>query len=156
MNLHVLLWMNMFYSILSLNSEFFLNNNIGKVYPRPYGNLTPPLSNLRRLDFKPRTFDTPKKKYFIDIDGTICETYKNDYYISTPKMNIIHYVNQLYDEGNEIHYWTARGSVSGKNWDTLTLHQLKSWNCKYDSVNIGKPHYDVWIDDKSLHVKDIL
>ena len=123
----------------------FLNNNIGKVYPRPYGKLTPVPSNLRCLD------DT-KKIYFIDIDGMICNTYKNDYTISTPKHNIIRRVNQLYDDGHAVHYWTARGSISGKNWDTLTLQQ---WNCKYDSLNIGKPHYDVWIDDKSIHIKDI-
>lgn len=155
MHLHIIVWMSMFYSILSFETDF-LNKNIGKVYPRPYGNLTPQSPSLRRLSFIPRPFDTPKKIYFVDIDGTICENYKKDYYISTPKMNIIRYVNQLYDEGNEIHYWTTRGSVSGKNWDTLTLQQLKSWNCKYDSVNIGKPHYDGWIDDKSIHVKDIV
>lgn len=143
--------MGMFPFILSLDIDInFLNNNIGKVYPRPYGNLTPVPPSLRRLDFIPRPLDKTKKKYFIDIDGTICNTYKKDYYISTPKLNAIRYVNQLYDEGNQIHYWTARGSVSGKIWDTLTLNQLKEWNCKYDTVNIGKPHYDVWIDDKSM------
>ena len=147
--------MSMFHTILSFEHNF-LNNNIGKVYPSPYGNLTPPPYSFTRLDFIPRTFTTPKQIYFIDIDGTICDTYKKDYSTSTPKMNIIHYVNQLYDDGNEIHYWTARGSVSGKNWDTLTLRQLIAWNCKYDSVNIGKPHYDVWIDDKSIHVNDIV
>ena len=53
----------------------------------------------------------------IDIDGTICtEHFDNDgkknYSKATPIKNRIKYLNELYDQGNEIHYWTARGSVT--------------------------------------------
>jgi len=63
MNLHIIVWISMFYSILSFETVL-LNKNIGKVYPRPYGNLTPQSPSLRRLDFIPRPFDTPKKNIF--------------------------------------------------------------------------------------------
>lgn len=145
-----------FFLCFTISHSFSLeNSNIGKVYPLPVGNITPKHSCLRCLTIRPRPFTKDRKKYFVDIDGTICNTYKNDYYLSTPKPSIIEYFNKLYEEGNEIHYWTARGSITGKNWDKLTIKQLKSWNCKYDTINIGKPHYDVWVDDKSINIKDI-
>ena len=96
------------------------------------------------------------KIYIIDIDGTICtqETSKSnypDYDKAKPFKNRIKKVNDLYDEGNEIHYWTARGSVSGIDHLELTTKQLKEWNCKYTSLRVGdKPHYDLWIDDKAI------
>lgn len=129
--------------------------NIGKAYPHPVGYLKPRPPTLRCLTIRPRPLNEKRKKYFIDIQGTICKSYKNDYHISAPKYDVIQYFNKLYDEGNEIHYWTARGSVSGKKWDKITVQQLKSWKCKYDSINIGKPHYDYWIDDKAINVKDL-
>ena len=53
-----------------------------------------------------------------------------------------------------MHYWTARGALSGINWDEFTVQQLESWNVKYDSINMGKPHYDVWVDDKAINARD--
>ena len=40
-----------------------------------------------------------------------------------PQGRII-YLNLLYDSGNEIHYWTARGSVTGIDRKQLTENQL--------------------------------
>ena len=93
-------------------------------------------------------------RIFVDIDETICFYdgverlgYKN----SIPNQDNISKINKLYDEGNEITYWTARGSVTGMNHLELTTSQLKSWGCKYTSLRVGdKPHYDVWIDDKAV------
>ena len=62
----------------------------------------------------------------------------------------------MYDNGHEVHYWTARGANSGKNWDKLTIKLLEAWNVKYTSINMGKPHYDVWIDDKAINAEDFL
>ena len=95
------------------------------------------------------------KKYIVDIDGTICFTEKSNYLQSIPNYNKIKILNKLYEEGNEINYWTARGAISGKNWDDFTIKQLNSWNVKYTSINMDKPHYDVWIDDKTIHVDDL-
>lgn len=85
----------------------------------------------------------------VDIDGTICTTEKRDYPNSQPIPDRIAKINWLYDHGHEIHYWTARGTTSGKDWIELTKKQLDEWGCKYHSVNVGKPDYDMWIDDKA-------
>ena len=108
---------------------------------------------FRQIAFHERTPQPNKLKYMIDIDGTICTKTDSDYVNTKPIYNNIDIFNTLYNKGNEIHYWTARGAISGKNWDELTIHQLKSWNVKYNSINMGKPHYDVWIDDKAYNVK---
>jgi hypothetical protein len=90
-------------------------------------------------------------KYIVDIDGTICNNTHGDYENAQSFVDRISYLNSLYEAGNEIHYWTARGSNSGLNWLELTVSQLKQWNVKYTSVKVGKPAYDVWIDDKAFN-----
>lgn len=93
--------------------------------------------------------------YYVDIDGTICSLVPDgDYSKVTPFMERIHRLNQLYDQGHEIHYWTARGSSSGKDWKDLTFAQLDHWGCKYTTLSLGKPSYDVWIDDKAWYSED--
>ena len=91
-------------------------------------------------------------KYIIDIDGTICTSTNGDYPNAEPYKQRIEYFNMLYEAGNEIHYWTARGSNTGKDWLELTLQQLSNWGVKYHSAKTGKPAYDVWIDDKAFNV----
>jgi len=91
-------------------------------------------------------------KYIVDIDGTICTTTNGDYANAEPYLSRITHFNMLYDAGNEIHYWTARGANSGKNWDDLTLMQLNDWGVKYTTYKSGKPAYDIWIDDKAFNV----
>jgi mannose-6-phosphate isomerase-like protein (cupin superfamily) len=99
---------------------------------------------------------TTKLKYYIDIDGTICKTPVGDYTKSVPIYERIEKVNELYDAGNTIILWTARGARSGKDYRDLTLHQLKLWGVKYTSLSVGeKPDYDVLIDDKSHNVDNI-
>ena len=102
-----------------------------------------------------RNFNKTKKVYIIDIDNTIAYTQGNDYINSEPIQHRINYFNWLYNQGHEIHYWTGRGSLSNINYDQLTKDQLNDWKVLYDSLNIGKPHYDIWFDDKAINVKDI-
>lgn len=59
-------------------------------------------------------------------------------------------INQLYEDGHTIIYWTARGSKSKKNWEELTISQLNSWGCKKHQIIFNKPSYDLFIDDKSI------
>ena len=40
-------------------------------------------------------------------------------------------LNKLFDEGNEIHYWTARGGNSGLDWTELTHKQLSEWGLNF-------------------------
>ena len=63
--------------------------------------------------------------YMVDIDGTICYTDGNKYKESKPKQARIEYLNELFDKGDEIHYWTARGAKSGIDWIEFTKEQLK-------------------------------
>jgi hypothetical protein len=92
-------------------------------------------------------------KYMVDIDGTICTTTINSNYIyAEPFVSRIKHFNDLYDQVHEIHYWTARGGNSGKDWSEVTKDQFLKWNVKYTSLNFKKPSYDIWIDDKAQHV----
>jgi hypothetical protein len=89
----------------------------------------------------------------VDIDGTICSQKhpKPDYPTAEPNLERIEKLNKLYDEGHEIHYWTARGSGSGKDWRAFTKEQLIGWGVKATSINCGKPMYDIWVDDKAIN-----
>ena len=95
------------------------------------------------------TYD--KKIYVVDIDGTICTKTNSDYFNSQPIYENIDVFNSLYRKGHEIHYWTSRGALSGKNWDKFTVYQLNSWGVEYNTINMGKPHYDLWIDDRAIN-----
>jgi hypothetical protein len=98
-------------------------------------------------------------KIFVDIDETICFYdgverlgYKN----SIPNYKNIEKINKLYDEGNEITYWTARGTVSKIDYLDLTKSQLNSWGCKYHNLSVGKkPAYDLLICDKTKRIEEI-
>lgn len=92
---------------------------------------------------------------FIDIDGTICETPDvSDYSISYPIKKNIKTANDLFKKGHKIIYWTARGTVTGKDWREVTENQLKKWKVKYHELRMGKPYYDLFIDDKNINAKD--
>ena len=109
---------------------------------------------IRKIATDNRLPNSNCKKYMIDIDGTICFTRNSDYHNSFPFQHNIDIFNKLYEKGHEVHYWTARGANSGKDWDDFTIEQLKKWNVKYTSINMDKPHYDVWIDDKAINAND--
>ena len=91
---------------------------------------------------------------YVDIDDTICY-YENDnklnYDKAIPYNNRIEKINKLYEEGNTIIYWTARGSKTGINWFNITLKQLNLWKCKFHELRMGKPYYDLFIDDKNIN-----
>jgi quercetin dioxygenase-like cupin family protein len=91
-------------------------------------------------------------KYFIDLDNTLCKTIDGDYSNSEPIVERIHRVNKLKEEGHTVVIWTARGSKSGIDYRELTVKQLTEWNIQYDELLLGKPDYDVYIDDKSFNV----
>lgn len=94
------------------------------------------------------------KVYIIDIDGTILNSPSSDYRESTPIPERIEAINKLFWQGHTIIYWTARGQQSGRDWGQFTEHQLKMFGCKYTELRMGKPHYDVWIDDKAINDKE--
>lgn len=94
---------------------------------------------------------------YIDIDDTICTLSEPlNYKSARPILEAIEKVNQLYDSGNTIIFWTARGTVSGIDWRELTEHQLRAWGVRYHELKFGKPAYDLFIDDKNINSKDWL
>ena len=89
---------------------------------------------------------------YVDIDETICKTPEDrDYGKATPIMERINIINKLYDKGDTIIYWTARGSGSGQDWLDVTKKQLVSWGVKHHDVKVGKPMYDLFICDKVMN-----
>jgi|TARA_R100000808_G_scaffold25012_1_gene60450 hypothetical protein len=92
---------------------------------------------------------------YIDIDETICESPEDrNYSLAVPIKENIEKANKLYDEGNTIVYWTARGTVSGIDWREVTLNQFEVWGVKYHELKLGKPYYDLFIDDKNMNAED--
>ena len=92
---------------------------------------------------------------FVDIDDTICWGTRQggkqpDYAAARPYPERIEKINGLFENGHEIIYWTARGTMTGKNWFKLTQKQLNDWGCKYTELRMGKPAYDLFIDDKNI------
>ena len=88
---------------------------------------------------------------YVDIDDTICISDNGlDYSKAKPMHDRIKKINDLYDKGYHITYWTARGTVTGINWEEITKKQLSKWNVKYHDLKFGKPAYDLFIDDKNI------
>ena len=93
--------------------------------------------------------------YYVDIDNTICSTEGNDYENAVPIQENIDKINKLFDEGNVVVYWTARGNTSGKDWLPFTLKQIMRWGCKLDTLLLNKPSFDIIIDDRALKIEEL-
>tara|TARA_Y100000034_G_scaffold136485_1_gene213209 strand:- start:2184 stop:2513 length:330 start_codon:yes stop_codon:yes gene_type:complete len=87
----------------------------------------------------------------VDIDGTICQNTNGKYRKAKPVHSRISRINSLYDAGHTIIYWTARGSVTGIDWEDVTRDQLERWGVKYHDLRMKKPHYDYFICDKAIN-----
>ena len=96
-------------------------------------------------------------KIFVDIDETICfYEGKRHYPDAVPNKENISKINDLYDQGHYIKYWTARGAVTGLDWKSTTKKQLEDWGCKYHELSVGeKPDYDLLICDKTKRIEEI-
>lgn len=100
--------------------------------------------------------------YCFDLDNTLCFSEGNNYMASTPNNNMIKKVNHLYDNGHTIKIFTARGmttyngSVSSvyMNMFILTSTQLNNWGIKYHELIMGKPSFDIFIDDKNITIEE--
>jgi uncharacterized HAD superfamily protein len=92
--------------------------------------------------------------YCFDIDGTICTNTDGAYDTAEPFYDRITQLNALYDDGHEIVLFTARGSQTGIDWSEVTQKQLAGWGVKHHKLLFGKPHADVFIDDKAINDKE--
>ena len=99
--------------------------------------------------------------FCFDIDNTICKTKGKNYRNAKPNKDVINLINQLFDNGHTIKMFTAR--FMGRNNDNVklahkkgynsTLRQLKKWKLKFHKLIMGKPSFDILVDDKALGFK---
>ena len=99
-------------------------------------------------------------KIYVDIDETIC-FYENEreYRLAIPHKNNISKINKLYDDGHEITYYTARGTIDKDKlpyYRDITIKQLEQWEAKHHKLILGhKPAYDLLICDKTKRIEEI-
>ena len=94
---------------------------------------------------------------YVDIDDTICyreETHLYEYNACVPFMERIQQINELYDSGYTIVYWTARGTRTGIDWRDITLKQFEKWGVKFHELKFKKPEYDLFICDKAISTNE--
>lgn len=94
------------------------------------------------------------KHFLIDIDGTICDDIKNEdshlYIIAKPIEGSIEQINQWYDEGHTITFFTAREEKDRG----VTVFWLDNHKVKYHGLIMNKPRCIneddeyVWIDNR--------
>ena len=90
------------------------------------------------------------KSYCFDLDGTLCTNTDGEYAQARPLHQRISKVNELYDQGNKILIYTARGTVTGIDWRELTQKQLDEWGIKHHELRLGKPFADIYVDDRGV------
>jgi len=87
------------------------------------------------------------KRYGIDLDGTL--TIDNngwDYANRTPNPDMIKIINGLYDEGHLITFFSSRFKIDR----AVTTKWLKKYGVKYHELILGKPKFDVYVDDINI------
>lgn len=102
-----------------------------------------------------------KKIICFDLDGVICKTKGISYKNSKPIKKNINFINLLKKKGFVIKIFTARymgrskesAILAKKKGFKLTSGQLKKWGLNYDFLIMGKPTYDLFIDDRNLFFK---
>lgn len=92
-----------------------------------------------------------KLKIFVDMDGTLTnetEGFGPEVYSQrTPNPFIIGVVNNYYDQGHDITIYTARYHQDRE----VTAEWLNKYGVKYHNLILGKPQYDIMIDDNSVN-----
>jgi hypothetical protein len=87
-----------------------------------------------------------------DLDNTLCtQQVGKTYAEAEPIQAHIDVVNRLFDEGNIITIYTARGGTTGLDWRSLTEAQLTQWGVKYHFLNTTKIHYDLLVCDRAIN-----
>ena len=102
------------------------------------------------------------KIIMFDIDDTIAKTINANYSKSKPIKKRINQINKLYEKGYYIKIFTARymgrnnenSNLVKKKFYKKTYKQLIAWKLKFHELIMGKPTYDIYIDDKSYNIND--
>ena len=98
-----------------------------------------------------------QQTFVFDIDGVIAHlSPDNNYALAKPNFEIINKINELSDAGHYVVLFTARGSKTGTDWQSITEIQMKEWGVKFNEIRFGKPFADYYIDDRMLSVNELL
>lgn len=96
------------------------------------------------------------QRFVFDIDGVIAQFRDDlDYSQVEPNEKMIKIINKLYEAGNYIVLFTARGYVTKRDWREVTTMQMKEWRLKYHELLFGKPNADFYVDDKALDINHL-
>jgi CMP-N,N'-diacetyllegionaminic acid synthase len=91
-----------------------------------------------------------------DIDGVIASLAPgNNYRKALPLKRNIDVVNRLHEKGYAIILYTARGSKTGEDWETVTYDQMDEWEVQYDEIHFGKPAASFYVDDRMISMYEI-
>ena len=108
------------------------------------------------LEIKEKFINGEKLTVCFDIDGILAEkTIQQDYSKAKPIQKTIEFLNELHQMGHTIILFTARGTVTGTDWNEVTSKQLKKWNVSYSELKFGKPAADIYVDDKFVDIDSL-
>ena len=101
------------------------------------------------------------KTLCFDLDGVICSQTAGDYGNAAFDKDAISLINRLYAEGFRIVIHTSRfmGRNKGdalaaqKEGHEFTARQLKEHDVKFHELILGKPRYDLLVDDRAVFFK---
>jgi CMP-N,N'-diacetyllegionaminic acid synthase len=114
-------------------------------------------TNELRAAARGRPKELHGKVFVVDIDGVLATiTPQNDYNVAEPIRANIEAINRLYEMGNRILLFTARGSMTGIDWAEATRRQMDTWGVKYHDLRLGKPAADYYIDDRLWAIEEVV
>lgn len=91
------------------------------------------------------------RTFAFDLDGVLATLVSdNDYEKAQPFPAGIALANRLHDAGHRIVVYTARGSLTGRDWRSTTHDQLRRWGVPYHELRFGKPAADYYVDDRMV------
>lgn len=99
----------------------------------------------------------------VDIDDCVSFTTNRDFDNATANTPLIEKLNDLYDQGWDVYYVTARGSLSCKTREEAKLKyktRIEAWlnkhGCKYTELSFDKKLASYYIDDKAYKPDEFL
>lgn len=95
-------------------------------------------------------------RIYVDFDRTLTtgegEPWWNDSLDEEPRGEMIELVNGLYKQNHTIIVYTARREEVREE----TQYYLDKWNVMHHALKMGKPGYDLLIDDRAISDENAL
>jgi uncharacterized HAD superfamily protein len=88
----------------------------------------------------------------VDVDGVLTIDVAGwDYENRKPNLAMISWVNQKFEEGHYIELFSARLKSDKK----VTKEWLKKYGVKYNNLILGKPRFEMYIDDIAYRPEEV-